>query len=120
MSNFGVARVSDPVFCEACVHGFWPYYVITKVIGRIQEGSLNVLCNDRQVARMGDSGMHQMCAGPNTFTISGGAKKTFVNNRPKARETDATIHCGALTNPGTSVGSITDGLGSPNTFCEKP
>lgn len=120
MSNFAVARVSDPVFCEACVHGLAPFFVVTKVLGRIQEGSIDVLCNDRQVARMGDSGMHKQCAGPNTFMIAGGAARTFVNNRPKARETDPTIHCGSITNPGTSGGTITDGLGSPNTFCEKP
>jgi uncharacterized Zn-binding protein involved in type VI secretion len=120
MSNFGVARVCDPVFAEACVHGSPPFLIVTKVVGKIQEGSPNVLCNDRQVARMGDSGMHRQCPGPNTFMITGGAKKTFVNNRPKARETDSTLHCGSITNPGTSGGTITDGLGSPNTFCEKP
>ena len=115
-SNFGVARVSDPVFCENDYHG-QPFP--NPVLGKIIEGSLDTLCNDRQVARLGDSGTHKQCPGPNTFLIAGGATKTYVNDIPIARETDPTLHCGGFIFPGTSIGSITNGLGSPNTFCER-
>jgi uncharacterized Zn-binding protein involved in type VI secretion len=119
MSNFGIARVTDPVFCDADVHGIGWSKIALPVLGRITQGSLDTLCNDRQVARLGDAGTHAACPGPQSFLIIGGAAKTFVNDRPMARETDETMHCGGfIENPGTSIGAIQDGMGSPNSFTE--
>lgn len=119
MSLFGAARVSDPVFCEGDVHGIAPFLIILPVLGRITEGSFDTIINDRPAARVGDAGMHKACPGPNTFLLVGGASRTFINDRPAVRETDPSMHCGGLgENPGSSVGSVMDGLGSPNTLIE--
>lgn len=104
----GLARVFDPVKCDADLHG----WVSVPIVGMFSAASSNVLCNSRGAVRAQDGGSTVACPGPNSFSAIGGAFKTLINGRPAIRENDATMHCG---NP-LSLGKVMQGLVSPNTI----
>ena len=88
------ATVGDKALCPADSHGC-PGCAHT-VIGPIKAGSTRVKINGRGVARVGDTGVHAACCGPNTFKIVSGDSNLLVDGRPAARLGDKTQHCGGM------------------------
>jgi uncharacterized Zn-binding protein involved in type VI secretion len=86
------AKVGDLAKCPADSHGCpsCPH----AVAGPILTGSANVMINGKPAARVGDTGRHASCCGPNTFTILEGDLKLLIDGQPAARKGDKTKHCG--------------------------
>lgn len=81
---------ADADGCPACPH---------SVAGPIKTGSPTVHINGLPAARLGDSGVHAACCGPNSFEIigaSGGAEGVFIDGRPAVKLGDQTRHCGGM------------------------
>jgi uncharacterized Zn-binding protein involved in type VI secretion len=92
ISPAGHAALGDLASCDADAHGCpaCPH----KTVGPITTGSPNVFINGRPAARVGDTGVHAACCGPNTFTIVGSTSEVIINGRRAVRRGDATRHCG--------------------------
>lgn len=71
--------------CPACPH---------NVTGPAIIGSPDVLVNHRPALRMGDSGIHAACCGPNIWVAAQGSATVLINFRPAHRLGDLDIHCG--------------------------
>lgn len=106
------ARLFDPVFCAADVHGppWWP--LVFAVQGIFLEGSPNVTVNSLPAVRLGDGGPHVACCGPNRFVASSGHAKVTINSKPAVGDDNTTLHCGV------STGNVNRGMCSPNTTIE--
>jgi len=93
------ARVSSRARCPADAHGCpaCPH----ETIGPIISGSPTVMIRGLPAARVGDSGIHAACCGPNTFIIETGDSSVLIDGQPAARIGDRTKHCGG-------AGTITD------------
>jgi uncharacterized Zn-binding protein involved in type VI secretion len=78
---------ADAHGCPACPH---------PVIGPIQTGSHMIYAGGFPAARVGDTGTHAACCGPNSFTIETGDASVLINGRPAARIGDVTRHCGGM------------------------
>ncbi|MFH2065239.1 MAG: PAAR domain-containing protein [Pseudomonadota bacterium] len=78
---------NDAHGCPACPH---------PVRGPIQSGSPYVLIEGKPAARVGDSGIHAACCGPNTFMITTGDPNVLIDGKPAARLGDQTKHCGGV------------------------
>jgi uncharacterized Zn-binding protein involved in type VI secretion len=65
-------------------------------------GSPDVYVNNRPAVRVGDTGVHAACCGPNTWTAAAGSSTVFVNNKPVHRMGDQDTHCGG-------TGTLTQG-----------
>ena len=87
-----VCRKGDNANCPADAHGnpCCPH----NVTGPATSGSPNTNVNGRAVLRVGDSGVHSACCGPNTWQCAAGSSTVFVNGIPVVRLGDATAHCG--------------------------
>lgn len=111
-----VARIGDTVFCAADIHIVpWPVVPLVSVptpfpvTGQITTGSTNVIVAGAPMARIGDTGFHAACTGPNSFEITGGSSQA-INGEFAARVGDQTTHCeGDASNVPTSLGSILTG-----------
>ena len=92
VSPAGYAKLGDIAYCPNDAHGCLacPH----PVKGPINTGSPNVFINGLPAARVGDTGVHAACCGPNMFEIIGGDSSVLINGRPAARIGDATKHCG--------------------------
>ncbi|MBI4711341.1 MAG: PAAR domain-containing protein [Candidatus Omnitrophica bacterium] len=69
------------------------------VIGPVQTGSLLVSIDGKPAARVGDTGVHMSCCGPNTFTIITGDPEVLIDGRPAAKTDPVqgqTKHCGGV------------------------
>ncbi|NTW28825.1 MAG: hypothetical protein HGA39_05610 [Coriobacteriia bacterium] len=99
VSSEGYACVGMLAYCPADAHGDPgdPH----PVTGPITSGSSNVFINGKAAARVGDTGVHAACSGPNTFTIAGGDSEVLINGKPAAKIGSTTRHCGGT---GTIVG----------------
>ena len=87
------AHVGSMAFCPADVH-IGPYGPM-QVIGPILQGSPNVFINGLPASRVGDIGMHTICIGPNSFTVSSGDNEVLIDGKPAAMfESSQTQHCG--------------------------
>lgn len=71
--------------CPACPH---------VCVGPASTGSPNVLVNNLPALRVGDTGIHTACCGPNMWTAATGSAHVFINGMPAHRQTDTTAHCG--------------------------
>ena len=89
---------SDAHGCPGCPH---------DCKGPITRGSPNVMVNGLPASRVGDTGTHSSCCGPNTFEASAGSGTVFINGIKAHRKDDAQIHCGG-------DGKMT--TGSPDVF----
>ncbi len=76
---------ADAHGCPACPHA---------TTGAVQTGSPNVMVHGKPAARVGDTGTHAACCGPNSFTITGGDSSVRINGRPAAKVGSPTKHCG--------------------------
>ena len=92
VSPAGYAHVNSTARCDADAHGCpaCPH----PVVGEIITGSPLVFVNGLPAARVGDSGIHRACCGPNTFTVASGNPEVVIDGRPAARIGDTTRHCG--------------------------
>lgn len=90
----GASRINDMSFCPADVHGCpsCPH----QVSGPALNGSADVLINGLGALRVGDSGLHVGCCGPNTWKAVAGSKTVFINGRPAHRIGDGDAHCGGV------------------------
>ena len=90
------SKVGDKAMNPADSHGniCCPH----SVQGPGVSGSPNVLVNNMPALRIGDSGVHAGCCGPNTWVVAGGSGTVFFNNIAAARLGDQTTHCGGAGN----------------------
>lgn len=88
------ARLGDQALCPACSHGCpkCPH----SVQGNVVKASVVSLGNGFGLARLGDSGVHAGCCGPNTFIIMTACATSFEGGLPIARVGDMTQHCGGV------------------------
>ncbi len=86
-----LAKGTDAHGCKVCTH---------TVIGPAVQGSPNVTTNGRASVRKGDSGIHMLCCGSNTWRAAGGSGTVYINGQPAFRRNDPTSHCGGS---GTAV-----------------
>jgi uncharacterized Zn-binding protein involved in type VI secretion len=66
------------------------------VVGPAISGSPNVNTNNRPSLRVGDSGVHAACCGPNTWQTVQGSGTVFINSKPAHRLGDSVQHCGGM------------------------
>ena len=76
---------ADAHGCPACPH---------PCQGPITSGSPNVLVNGRPASRVGDTGIHAACCGPNNWTAKAGSGTVKINGKKAHRKNDAQTHCG--------------------------
>jgi uncharacterized Zn-binding protein involved in type VI secretion len=76
---------ADAHGCPACPHG---------AVGPAISGSPDVFINKKPAVRVGDSGIHAACCGPNTWTAAKGSGTVNINNKAAHRLGDADTHCG--------------------------
>ncbi len=88
------ARVGSYAKCPADAHGCAADPL--PVLGPVITGNANVLINGLPVACEGDRGRHAVCAGPNTFTITGGDDEVLINGKRVAKVGSQTTHCGGM------------------------
>lgn len=99
----GLARLGDQSFAPADAHGCvkCPH----PVQGPAVVGSPDVIVNGKPALRLGDTGVHSGCCGPNTWTAIAGSSSVIINGRPAVRLGDATQHCGG---PGNLIEGSND------------
>jgi uncharacterized Zn-binding protein involved in type VI secretion len=92
VSAAGYAKAGDLAECLADAHGCpaCPH----RTVGPISAGSPQVWIDGKPAARVGDTGVHAACCGPNSFRIAAGDSDVLIEGRPAARIGDATQHCG--------------------------
>ena len=98
------SRVGDNAFNPADAHGclVCPH----PVTGPGTAGSTDVMVNGMQAMRVGDSGVHSMCCGPNKWNVAAGSGTVFINDIPAARLGDQTAHCGGVGNLIAGSGNV--------------
>ena len=86
------ARLTDKSNCPSDSHGrkCCPH----NVTGPSTTASQNVNINGLGALRVGDSGTHSTCCGPNTWKCVEGSSTVFINGKPAVRLGDMTSHCG--------------------------
>ena len=82
-----VCRLGDQANCPADVHGknCCPH----NVTGPAVTASPNVFINGKPALRVGDTGVHSACCGPNTWVCVEGSARVRVNGIPLVRLGDA-------------------------------
>ena len=84
---------ADAHGCPACPH---------TAVGPATKGSPDVFVNGMPALRVGDSGIHAACCGPNTWQATMGSSTVFINGKQAHRKGDMDTHCGG-------VGKMIDG-----------
>lgn len=87
-------RVADIASCPADGHGC--IACTHSVRGPAVRGSSDIFIDYRPALRVGDTGVHAACCGPNQWTAASGSASVVFNGRPAHRQGDRTIHCGGL------------------------
>lgn len=90
----GAARIGDNSRCDADVHGCPA--CAHSVVGPAVTGSPDVRINGRPAVRVGDTGIHAACCGPNTWTATVGSATVLINGKPAHRKDDIDQHCGGI------------------------
>ena len=78
---------ADAHGCPACPH---------PCTGPAIIGSPNVFVNNMPALRVGDTGVHAACCGPNMWTAAMGSATVFINNMQAHRLNDMDTHCGGV------------------------
>ena len=73
--------------CPGCPH---------PAVGPAIVGSPNVMTNGRPTLRVGDTGVHAACCGPNMWTAQSGSGTVMVNGQQVHRLGDMDQHCGGV------------------------
>ncbi len=79
--------------------------------GPANVASPNATINGQPILRLGDTGHHAVCCGPNLWIAYQGSANFFVNGKAVVRKGDTTMHCGGF-------GEMRDG--SSNVFDHSP
>ncbi len=79
--------LTDAHGCPACPH---------PVSGPVNSGSPTIRISGSPAARVGDTGIHAGCCGPNTFTIVSGDPSVLIDGLPAAIKGSQTKHCGGM------------------------
>ncbi|MBV8758068.1 MAG: hypothetical protein JO257_12350 [Deltaproteobacteria bacterium] len=79
--------------CPACPHSCQGPAIV---------GSPNVMVNNKPAIRVGDTGIHMACCGPNMWTAQAGSSTVMVNSMQAHRQGDQDQHCGGM-------GTMTEG-----------
>ena len=90
------SRVTDTAMTPADAHGCPACPHPCNGPGTV--GSPNILINGLPAMRVGDSGIHMVCCGPNMWKVGSGSATVTFNDLPAARMGDTTIHCGGVGN----------------------
>jgi uncharacterized Zn-binding protein involved in type VI secretion len=90
--------IVDAHGCPACPHSCQGPAII---------GSADVFVNTMPALRVGHTGTHAACCGPNMWTASHGSGTVFINGAKAVRVGDQTQHCGG-------VGQMIQGSGTVN------
>jgi len=87
-------RLGDKARCQADAHGCvkCPH----PVEGPATTGAATVLVNHMPALRLGDSGIHKHCCGPNTWVAALGSSTVWIENQMAHRKGDMTAHCGGI------------------------
>ena len=87
-------RLTDLAQCPADAHGcpLCPH----PTVGPAILGSPTVLVNNLPAIRLGDTGIHAACCGPNMWNPIMGSATVMINNKPAIRLGDQTKHCGGV------------------------
>lgn len=101
----GLGRLGDKSHAPVDMHGCKP--CPHSVTGPAVSGSADVLVNNKPALRLGDSGVHSTCCGPNTWKSVAGSATVLINGKPAHRLGDATQHCGG---PGKLIEGSSDVL----------
>jgi uncharacterized Zn-binding protein involved in type VI secretion len=90
----GQGRLGDKSNVPACLHGCpgCPH----PGTGPAIIGSPNVNINGRPALRVGDTGIHAVCCGSNTWSAVKGSGTVMINNKPAHRMGDTDQHCGGV------------------------
>lgn len=78
---------SDAHSCTSCPH---------TAVGPAITGSPNVNVNNMKALRVGDTGQHASCCGPQTWVAVTGSGTVFINGMPAHRLNDQDQHCGGM------------------------
>lgn len=89
-----VCRVADRSYVPMDSHG--QPCCFHGAIGPAKQGSPNVVVNGRAAVRVGDSGVHSKCCGPNTWVATQGSSTVIVNGKRIHRLDDEDQHCGGI------------------------
>lgn len=86
-SRFGDQSLvpSDAHGCTKCPH---------TAIGPAMTGSPDVWVNGLPALRVGDTGVHSACCGPNTWIATKGSPAVLINGMQAHRLLDEDQHCG--------------------------
>lgn len=76
---------ADAHGCPLCPH---------PAMGPAIAGSPDVNVNGQPALRVGDSGIHAVCCGPNQWTARRGSATVFINGQAAHRVGDMQQHCG--------------------------
>lgn len=89
------ARISDNALGIPHCHSVHPWSPVPHpCTGPIVKGAPTVLIGGMPAARLGDTGTHAACCGPNTYNIIKGSATVMICGMPAARLGDSTLHCG--------------------------
>jgi len=78
---------ADAHGCPGCPHpGIGPSII----------GSPTVLVNGMPALRVGDTGIHTVCCGPNMWTAQKGSSTVLIDGKPAHRVGDMDQHCGGV------------------------
>src|SRR5437868_3416338 len=89
--------------CCSCPH--------PMVSGPAITASGNVKVGGKPALRVGDTGVHCACCGPNTWVVTGGSGQVCINGSSAVRVGDDTQHCGSKGKMKTGSGNVADGSG---------
>jgi len=59
-------------------------------------GSPDVIVNYKPALRVGDTGIHSLCCGTNTWVAQKGSVSVIINSKPAHRVGDKVQHCGGM------------------------
>jgi uncharacterized Zn-binding protein involved in type VI secretion len=88
------ARLGSMAQCHADAHGCpaCPH----PVRGPLIDGVPDVQIDGKPVARVGHTGVHAACCGPNLYSVAAGDPEILIDGRQAARLGDPTRHCGGV------------------------
>jgi uncharacterized Zn-binding protein involved in type VI secretion len=100
LTDISETTIPDAHGCPACPH---------PCKGPAVTASGDVWVQGKQALRLGDTGVHAACCGPNTWTVIQASGQVFINGRPCVRIGDRTQHCGAIGKMTTGADIVVDG-----------
>jgi len=111
LGDISETTTPDAHGCPACPH---------PCKGPAVTASGNVWVQGQQALRLGDTGVHSTCCGPNTWEVVEASAQVFVNGQRLVRVGDRTRHCGAMGKLITGASKVQDGSPAQMDVPKKP